>query len=196
MAPCESTCPSGIPVQERWRLVREGRVDEAVDLALAYTPFPATVCGYLCPNLCMQSCTKQSAFMAPVDITQLGKASLDAGLPELPPLSGKKIAVIGGGPAGISVAWQLRLKGHEAVIFDRACFIRRENYSSYSQQPNSQSGGSKRDRPCRRDSAPGSSAAKAKAQRGPSNCGGLRFCGDCRRCPKTAQLYPFRAMRR
>ena len=48
-APCESTCPSGIPVQERWRLVREGRVDEAVDLALAFTPFPASVCGYLCP---------------------------------------------------------------------------------------------------------------------------------------------------
>ena len=49
-APCEATCPTGIPVQTRWRLVREGRVDEAVDLALAYTPFPATVCGYLCPN--------------------------------------------------------------------------------------------------------------------------------------------------
>ena len=119
-APCQATCPSGIPVQERWRLVRDGRVDEAVDLALAYTPFPATVCGYLCPNLCMQACTKQSAFIAPVDITQLGKASLDAKLPELPPLSGKRIAVIGGGPAGMSVAWQLRFKGHEAVIFDRA----------------------------------------------------------------------------
>jgi len=120
MAPCEATCPTGIPVQTRWRLVREGRVDEAVDLALAYTPFPATVCGYLCPNLCMQSCTKQSAFMAPVDVTQLGQASLKAKAPELPPLSGKRIAVIGGGPAGLSVAWQLRLKGHEAVVYDNA----------------------------------------------------------------------------
>jgi NADPH-dependent glutamate synthase beta subunit-like oxidoreductase/glutamate synthase domain-containing protein 3/NAD-dependent dihydropyrimidine dehydrogenase PreA subunit len=120
MAPCEATCPTGIPVQTRWRLVREGRVDEAVDLALAYTPFPATVCGYLCPNLCMQSCTKQSAFMAPVDVTQLGQASLKAKTPELPPLSGRRIAVIGGGPAGLSVAWQLRLKGHEAVVYDNA----------------------------------------------------------------------------
>lgn len=119
-APCEASCPTGIPVQERWRLVREGRVDEAVDMALAYTPFPATVCGYLCPNLCMQSCTKQSAFMAPVDVTQLGQASAKAKTPELPPLSGKRIAVIGGGPAGISVAWQLRLKGHEAVVYDTA----------------------------------------------------------------------------
>jgi NADPH-dependent glutamate synthase beta subunit-like oxidoreductase/Pyruvate/2-oxoacid:ferredoxin oxidoreductase delta subunit len=119
-APCESTCPSGIPVQERWRLIREGRVDEAVDLALAFTPFPASVCGYLCPHPCMTACTKGSAFMTPVDISQLGRASVDAGLPELPPLSGKRIAVIGGGPAGISTAWQLRRMGHEAVVFDNA----------------------------------------------------------------------------
>lgn len=119
-APCEASCPTGIPVQARWRLVREGRVDEAVDMALSYTPFPATVCGYLCPNLCMQSCTKQSVSLPPVDVTQLGRASLEARLPELPPLSGSKIAVIGGGPAGLSVAWQLRLKGHEAVVYDTA----------------------------------------------------------------------------
>lgn len=120
-APCEATCPTGIPVQLRWRLVREGRVDEAVDMALAYTPFPATVCGYLCPNLCMQSCTRQiMAAMPSVDVTQLGRASIKAGLPELPPLSGKKIAVIGGGPAGISIAWQLRQNGLEAVIYDRS----------------------------------------------------------------------------
>jgi NADPH-dependent glutamate synthase beta subunit-like oxidoreductase/glutamate synthase domain-containing protein 3/Pyruvate/2-oxoacid:ferredoxin oxidoreductase delta subunit len=117
-APCEATCPTGIPVQERWRLIREGRIDEAVDLALAYTPFPATVCGYLCPNLCMQSCTRQSSSMTPVDVTKLGKASLKAGLPDMPPINGKRIAVIGGGPAGISVAWQLRQNGYEAVIYD------------------------------------------------------------------------------
>ena len=60
------------------------------DLALAYTPFPATVCGYLCPNPCMQACTRQSAFMAPVDVTQLGQASIAATLPQLPPLSGSR----------------------------------------------------------------------------------------------------------
>lgn len=118
--PCEASCPTGMPVHDRWRLIREGRVDEAVDLALAYTPFPATVCGYLCPHLCMQSCTRQAANLVPVDISQLGKASIKARLPELPPLTGKRIAVIGGGPAGISVAWQLRQQGHEAVIYDMA----------------------------------------------------------------------------
>ncbi|MBW2330732.1 MAG: FAD-dependent oxidoreductase [Deltaproteobacteria bacterium] len=116
--PCEASCPTGMPVHERWRLIREGRVDEAVDMALAYTPFPATVCGYLCPNLCMQACTRQTANMAPMDVKQLGKASLDAKLPQLPSLTGKRTAIVGGGPAGISVAWQLRQKGHEAVVFD------------------------------------------------------------------------------
>jgi len=127
-APCESVCPSGIPVQERWRLIREGRIDEAIDLALAYTPFPATVCGYLCPNPCMQACTRQSALMTPVDVTQLGKASIDAHLPDLPPDTGKKIAVIGGGPAGVSVAWQLRMKGHQATIYDFSPGIRTGAY--------------------------------------------------------------------
>jgi len=119
-APCEASCPTGIPVQRRWQLIREGRVDEAVDLALAYTPFPAAVCGYLCPNLCMQSCTRQIAAMAPVDTTQIGQASIRARLPELPPLTGRRIAVVGGGPAGLSVAWQLRLKGHEATVYEVA----------------------------------------------------------------------------
>ncbi len=118
MAPCQAGCPTGIPVDERWRLIRQGRVDEAIDMALAYTPFPATVCGYLCPNLCMQGCARQAFQMAPVDVRQLGQATLDAKMPEMPPLSGKKIAVIGGGPAGISIAWQLRRQGHKAVIFD------------------------------------------------------------------------------
>ncbi len=118
LPPCEASCPTGIPVQERWSLIREGRVDEAVDLALTYTPFPATVCGYLCPNLCMQGCTRQWAGMTPVDVGSLGRASIAATLPELPPLSGHRIAVIGGGPAGMSVAWQLRQHGHEAVLYD------------------------------------------------------------------------------
>ena len=118
LAPCQANCPTGIPIQERWQLIREGRIDEAVDLALAYTPFPATVCGYLCPNPCMDACTRASAGIKAVDVTQLGQASAKAGSPEFPPLSGKQVAVIGGGPAGISLAWQLRLKGHNAVIYD------------------------------------------------------------------------------
>ncbi|MCG2754419.1 MAG: FAD-dependent oxidoreductase, partial [Desulfobacteraceae bacterium] len=120
MAPCENACPIGMPVHKRWGMIRDGRVDEAVDMALSYTPFPAIVCGYLCPNPCMKACTRISDSMSPVDVTKLGQASIKANLPELPPESGKKIAVIGGGPAGISIAWQLRMQGHKATVYDMA----------------------------------------------------------------------------
>jgi len=119
LPPCQANCPTGIPVQRRWELIRKGLVDEAVDLALAYTPFPATVCGYLCPNVCMQNCTRQIESMKPLDITILGKASLKARPPAPAPASGKKIAVLGGGPAGLSMAWQLYLKGHQPVIYEK-----------------------------------------------------------------------------
>ena len=120
VSPCQASCPTGIPVQQRWQLVRDGLMDEAMDLALAYTPFPATVCGYLCPHLCMQGCTRNIGNLLPLDTALLGKANVATTdhKPILPPLSGKRVAVIGGGPAGMSVAWQLRLAGHEAVIYD------------------------------------------------------------------------------
>jgi NADPH-dependent glutamate synthase beta subunit-like oxidoreductase/glutamate synthase domain-containing protein 3/Pyruvate/2-oxoacid:ferredoxin oxidoreductase delta subunit len=118
LPPCQASCPTGIPVRKRWGLIRKGKIQEAVDLALQYTPFPATICGYLCPNLCQQSCTRQQADLEAVDTAILGRASLNATVPAAPPASGKRIAVIGGGPSGLSVAWQLRMKGHEAVIHD------------------------------------------------------------------------------
>ncbi len=118
-APCEFACPTGIPVHKRWGLIRDGRIEEAVDISLLYSPFPATICGYLCPHLCMQNCTKVEKGMAPVDVSILGKLSQDAKTPELPPLKSQRVAVIGGGPGGISVAWHLRFLGYQATIFDK-----------------------------------------------------------------------------
>jgi NADPH-dependent glutamate synthase beta subunit-like oxidoreductase/glutamate synthase domain-containing protein 3/Pyruvate/2-oxoacid:ferredoxin oxidoreductase delta subunit len=119
LPPCQANCPTGIPVQKRWELIRKGKMQEAVDLALEYTPFPATVCGYLCPNLCMQNCTRQTkADLPALDTALLGRASLEAATPAPAPTTGMKIAVIGGGAAGLSAAWQLRMKGHEAIIYD------------------------------------------------------------------------------
>ena len=118
LPPCQAHCPTGIPVQKRWELIRKGLMDKAVDLAIAYTPFPATVCGYLCPNLCMEHCTRQTAKLPPVDTALLGKASLAAATPLPAPKTGRKIAVIGGGASGLSVAWQLWMKGHEPVIYE------------------------------------------------------------------------------
>lgn len=119
-APCEANCPTGIPVQERWHLIRQGLADEATAMGLKYTPFPATVCGYLCPNPCMASCTKNLQYMTPVNVKLLGRAGEDAKPPTPAQKSGKRVAVIGAGPGGISAAWHLTLKGHEAVLFDES----------------------------------------------------------------------------
>ncbi len=118
LPPCQASCPTGIPVQKRWSLIRQGKMDEAVDLALTYTPFPATVCGYLCPNLCMANCTRQIMQMPTLDVAGLGKASLSAKLPTPAPTSGKTAAIIGGGPAGLSAAWQLWMMGHQPVVYE------------------------------------------------------------------------------
>ncbi len=118
LPPCQAHCPTGIPVLRRWELIRKGQLQEAVDLALRYTPLPAAICGYLCPNLCMQSCTREQAGLPAVDVTLLGRASINAASPVFAPATGRRIAVIGGGAAGLSVAWQLLMKGHEAVIHE------------------------------------------------------------------------------
>ena len=117
-APCQTACPTGIPVQERWNLIRNGLVEEAMELGLKYTPFPATVCGSLCPSPCMASCTKNTQYMTPVDVRLLGSSGLTTTLPDPAPSSGKRVAVLGAGPGGISAAWTLALKGHEPVLFD------------------------------------------------------------------------------
>ncbi|MEI7589778.1 MAG: FAD-dependent oxidoreductase [Deltaproteobacteria bacterium] len=119
LAPCQDACPTGIPVQKRWELIRNGNMSKAVDLALNYTPFPATVCGYLCPNLCMSSCTRKDMKLPLLDLAGLGKASLEAVAPQSAPTSGVKVAIIGGGAAGISAAWQLQLLGHTVTIYEQ-----------------------------------------------------------------------------
>jgi len=123
MAPCQAACPTGIPVQERWNMVRLDNIDEAISMGLEYSPFPATVCGYLCPSPCMASCTRNQNYMSPIDVRLLGKAGESVTLPKPAQKSKKKIAVIGSGPGGISAAWQLTLKGHTATLFDTGAAI-------------------------------------------------------------------------
>ncbi|MGD9847622.1 MAG: FAD-dependent oxidoreductase [Desulfuromonas sp.] len=116
-APCQSACPSFIPTQDRLRLLREGKQAEALQLVLQYSPFPASVCGMVCPNLCMDACSRR--FLdAPVSMKALGKLSLDTPAPACAVPSGKSVAIIGGGPGGLSAAWQLRLKGHAVTVYE------------------------------------------------------------------------------
>ncbi len=118
-APCEFSCPTGIPTQRRYALLREGKEEEAFRLELEYTPFPGSVCGSVCPNPCMDGCTR-GTIDEPIQIGDLGYKS--AFLQVEPPKTktGKKIGIIGGGVCGLSAAWQLARKGHEVVVYDEA----------------------------------------------------------------------------
>jgi len=117
--PCETACPSGIPTQKRAQLIREGKLKEALQLVLQYSPLPASVCGEICPNLCMQPCTRASVD-TPINIKELGRASVDLKLPKRGKKTGSTVAVIGGGPGGLSAAWQLALKGHDIDLYEAA----------------------------------------------------------------------------
>jgi NADPH-dependent glutamate synthase beta subunit-like oxidoreductase/glutamate synthase domain-containing protein 3/ferredoxin len=119
LPPCAYNCPSHIPSHKRASLIRQGRLQEALELVLQYSPLPATVCGQICPNLCMQSCTR-TRIDKPLGIDRLGSLALDLPAPKKAEPTGHTIAVIGGGPAGLSAAWQLGLKGHSVDLYEAA----------------------------------------------------------------------------
>ncbi|HDZ61969.1 MAG TPA: 4Fe-4S ferredoxin, partial [Nitrospirae bacterium] len=117
MPPCAFSCPTHIPTHKRTRLIREGKLQEALRLVLQYSPLPATVCGQICPNLCMQSCTR-GQLDEPFNTREMGRLSLNLKAPKRAKRTGNSIAVIGGGPSGLSAAWQLSMKGHKVDLYE------------------------------------------------------------------------------
>jgi NADPH-dependent glutamate synthase beta subunit-like oxidoreductase/glutamate synthase domain-containing protein 3 len=117
LPPCAYNCPTHIPSHKRATLIRQGKMKEALALVLRYSPLPSTVCGQICPNLCMQSCTR-GQIDQPLNIRELGNLALKLPAPKPAKKTGYKIAVIGGGPAGLSAAWQLGLKGHVVDLYE------------------------------------------------------------------------------
>jgi len=117
-APCTYYCPIHIPTVERLRLIREGKIDEAYEMVLGYTPLPASVCGAVCPNLCMENCTRVG-IDGSIKMQVLGRAVSHFPAPPQAEPIGKKVAIIGGGPGGMNAAWQLALAGVESHIFEK-----------------------------------------------------------------------------
>jgi NADPH-dependent glutamate synthase beta subunit-like oxidoreductase/glutamate synthase domain-containing protein 3 len=117
LPPCAYACPSRIPSHKRATLLRQGRTAEALALVLQYSPLPATVCGTVCPNLCMTDCTR-GRIDRPLNIKEYGAVALDLKAPKKAKPTGFSVAIIGGGPGGLSAAWQLGLKGHSVDLYE------------------------------------------------------------------------------
>ena len=118
--PCVALCPAGVDVPGYMALVGEGRCADAVRLIRKDNPFP-TACAYICEHPCEARCRRNMIDDA-INIRGLKRYAVDhAGVvpqPECAPSTGKKVAIIGGGPSGLSCAYYLALMGHKATVFE------------------------------------------------------------------------------
>jgi heterodisulfide reductase subunit A len=120
-APCVNTCPAGLNVQGYVQLISQGKYTEAVQLIMERVPLPG-VLGRVCPHPCETAC-RRALVDDPVAIRDLKRLAADrvdfAQLP-MPSIEDRpeKVAIIGSGPAGLTAAYDLRLKGYQVTIFE------------------------------------------------------------------------------
>ncbi len=129
-APCKSACPAHIAVQGYLKLANEGRYREALELIKYENPFPS-VCGHICNRRCEDECTRGNIDIA-VAIDEVKKyiaeQDLKSGKPFVPPIKApkfiggfdEKIAIIGGGPAGLAAAFYLAESGYKPTVFEKS----------------------------------------------------------------------------
>ena len=128
-APCKTACPAHIAVQGYLKLAAQGKYREALQLIKRENPFPA-VCGRICNRRCEDACTRGTVDQAvAIDEVKrfIAQQDLDAEtrfVPEkvIPKVDGEfseKIAIIGGGPAGLSCAYYLAEKGYRPTVFEK-----------------------------------------------------------------------------
>lgn len=117
--PCEFDCPVSIPTQKRIELLREGKLTEALNLIYDYSPFPASVCGQVCPNLCMSECSRKYVDEH-IKVSPLGIKSFEnVDIKVVESYKNKRIAIIGAGVAGLSCAWTLQKEGYSVDVFEK-----------------------------------------------------------------------------
>jgi formate dehydrogenase major subunit len=127
VAPCKETCPAGVDVQGYISLIEKGLYHQAIALIKQVNPLPA-ICGRVCVRPCEVACRRTlldeeygvgidylKRFAADVDLESDNKYK-----PKPAPSTGKKVAIIGAGPGGLSAAHFLQLKGHQCDIYEAA----------------------------------------------------------------------------
>ena len=128
-APCKTACPAHIAVQGYLKKAAQGKYREALALIKKENPFPA-VCGHICNRRCEDACTRGTIDQAvAIDEVKkfIAKQDLTAENRYIPPiiqpttgrLFEEKIAIIGGGPAGLSCAFYLAEKGYKPTVFEK-----------------------------------------------------------------------------
>jgi formate dehydrogenase beta subunit len=120
-APCQEACPAGIDVPRYIRHIRNGQFSEALAVILERIPFPS-VCGYACVHPCEAKCSRLQ-FDQAVAIRMLKRVAAEKGeqkpvrIAKRPP-TGKKVAVIGSGPCGLTAAYYLSGQGHQVTVYE------------------------------------------------------------------------------
>lgn len=124
-APCITKCPAHIPVQGYIKLASQGKYTDALELIKKHNPLPA-VCGRICPKLCEEDCTRGDIDEAvAVDDIKKFIAEKDLSKAEryIPRIrhdySDKKVAIIGGGPSGLTCAYDLAIDGYDVTVFEK-----------------------------------------------------------------------------
>ena len=119
--PCVALCPAGVDIPGYVALVSEGRYADAVKLIRKDNPFP-TACAYICEHPCEARC-RRGMIDDPINIRGLKKFAVNnAGTVPNPPCApdtGKRVAIVGGGPGGLSAAYYLRLMGHSVTVYEQ-----------------------------------------------------------------------------
>ena len=120
--PCVALCPAGVDIPGYMALVGEGRCADAVRLIRKDNPIP-TACAYICEHPCEARCRRNMIDDA-INIRGLKRYAVDhAGevpQPECAPATGKRVAIVGGGPSGLSCAYYLTLMGHKVTVYEEA----------------------------------------------------------------------------